>query len=66
MTRCVLRLVMRVDVDDDEIVGSDLHDDHSPARTHELFRYVQEASFESSEFRLLSSLLAVESGRIVT
>ena len=24
-----------VDVDDDEIVGSDLHDDHNPALTHE-------------------------------
>ena len=66
MTRCMSRLVMRADVDDDETVGSDLHDDLNVARTQELFRCVQEASFESSELHPLSSLLAVEFDRIVT
>ena len=67
MTRCMSRLVMRADVDDDEIVGSDLHDDHNPAckGTRELFRYAQDAVFESSDSLLPSLRLIVESCRIV-
>ena len=43
MTRCVPRLVMHVVVEDDEIVGSDLHYDHNLACTKHTG-----ASFESS------------------